>query len=164
MTYGIATNNWERQDRPRSGRPWVTTANLDRYIRITHARNHLQTSTGTARETIGTHGRLINEHTVRRRLRDDGMIPRRPYVGQILTQRHRRDRLAWARAHSGWARQRWATVLFSDESNSTSVTPMDDVAYIDDVEKDLPVLCRRGKPIRRWQRDGVAWYQSWVQR
>ena len=42
--------------------------------------------------------------------------PRRPYVGQVLTARHRAARLQWAQRHFRWARQQWARVLFSDES------------------------------------------------
>ena len=42
--------------------------------------------------------------------------PRRPYVGQLLTARHRAARLHWAQRHFRWGRQQWARVLFSDES------------------------------------------------
>ena len=103
-------------DRPRVGRPRVTTPQQDLYIRVTHARNRRQTAVATARTTIGHHNRPVNEHTVRRRLREAGMINRRPYHGPVLTQRHRQNRLAWARGHAGWSRQRWASVLFTDES------------------------------------------------
>ena len=44
------------------------------------------------------------------------MRSRRPYVGTILTRRHKQARLAWANAHLRWTRQQWATVLFTDES------------------------------------------------
>ena len=42
--------------------------------------------------------------------------PRRPYVEQVLTARHRAARLQWAQRHFRWGRQQWARVLFSDES------------------------------------------------
>ncbi len=67
---------------------------------------------GLLERPLGRSTVLLMNIQYRRHLRDDGMRPRRPYLEQILTQRHRRDRLAWAKAHSGWARQRWATVLF----------------------------------------------------
>ena len=41
---------------------------------------------------------------------------RRPYVGQVLTARHRAAGLQWAQWHFRWGRQQWARVLFSDES------------------------------------------------
>ena len=42
--------------------------------------------------------------------------PRKPYVGQVLTARHRAVRLQFAQRHFRWGRQQWARVLFSDES------------------------------------------------
>ena len=55
-------------DRPRSGRPRVTTQRQDRRIRLVHLRNRLRTATETAREVIGTHGRRVCPRTVRNRL------------------------------------------------------------------------------------------------
>lgn len=104
------------RDLPRSGRPKVTTRNQDRYIRLTHARDRFKPATETARQTVGTHNRHISDRTVRRRLSDGGMKLRRPYVGPVLTRRHRRNCETWALNHRGWARQQWASVLFSDES------------------------------------------------
>ena len=42
-------------DRPRSGRPRVTTQRQDRRIRLVHLRNRLRTATETAREVIEEH-------------------------------------------------------------------------------------------------------------
>ena len=42
--------------------------------------------------------------------------PRRSYVGQVLTARHRAARLQWAQRHFRLERQQWARVLFPDES------------------------------------------------
>ena len=42
--------------------------------------------------------------------------PRRLYVGQVLTARHRAVRLQWAQRHFRWGRQQWARILFSDDS------------------------------------------------
>ena len=41
---------------------------------------------------------------------------RRPYIGPILTRRHRNQRLQWATGQRRWKRRQWAHVLFSDES------------------------------------------------
>ena len=80
-------------DRPRSGRPRVTNAREDRLIARNHRRNRLQTASGTARATIGTHGRAISRQTVSRRLSSFGLNCRRPYFGPVLTRRHRQNRL-----------------------------------------------------------------------
>lgn len=102
-------------DRHRPGRPRVTTQNQDHYIRVQHLRNRFRTATATASETIGTHGRQLSARTVRNRLRVEGIRPRRPFVGAILTRRHRDARLQWCNRHRYWNLQRWSSVVFSDE-------------------------------------------------
>ena len=55
-------------DRHRNGRPLTTAANQDHYIRVSNAGNRFLTAAETARQTLGTHNKPINEHTLRRRL------------------------------------------------------------------------------------------------
>ena len=99
-------------DRRRPGRPRVTNLRTDTFITLTHLRRRFQTATSSARQ----YG--ISKQTVLRRLRQarQPIRPRRPYVGQMLTARHRAARLQWARRHFLWERQQWARVLFSDEA------------------------------------------------
>jgi hypothetical protein len=59
----------------------------------------------------------VAAQTVRCRLRKSGVRARRPFKGPILTQRHRRQRLEWARGHLPWTRQQWQEVQFSEESH-----------------------------------------------
>ena len=96
-------------DRRRPCRPRGTNLRMDRFITLTHLRRHFQTATSSARQYD------ISKQTVLRRLRLPSQ-PRRPYVGQVLTARHRAARLQWAQRHFRWGRQQWARVLFSDES------------------------------------------------
>ena len=58
-------------DRPRSGRPRVTTANEDHHLRILHLRNRFPTVTSSAATGLGHV--ISRRHTVRRRLRQHGM-------------------------------------------------------------------------------------------
>lgn len=104
------------EDLPRRPRSRITTPVQDRYITLTHLRNRRLNAAETARGTIGTHGRHISGQTVRNRLRVSGLRARRPYNGLILTPRHRRLRLAWARRHVRDTRADWGRVLFTDES------------------------------------------------
>ena len=67
-------------DRPRPGQLPVTTARQDRQIRLAHLRDRFRTAATTAANTIGRHGRRIHPITVRRRLRQAGLRPRRPTV------------------------------------------------------------------------------------
>ena len=102
-------------DRPRSGRPRVTIERQDRYIRLSHLRRRFHPASKTAAVTIGTHGRPISPDTVERRLKDHGLTARRPFRGPVLSARNRQNRLAWAYQHLRWTRQRWGSVLFTDE-------------------------------------------------
>ena len=102
------------RDRRRSGRPRVTSLRQDTYIRVTHLRNRLQTVALTARSIPGL--RNISPRTVRNRLRERNIRPRRPAIRPVLQQRHRVARLAWCRAHLRFTRRDWARILFSDES------------------------------------------------
>ena len=86
-------------DRRRPGRPRVTNPRTDRFITLTHLRRRFQTATSSARQ----YG--ISKQTVLRRLRQaqQPIRPSRPYVGQVLTARHRAARLQFR-----WGRQQWA--------------------------------------------------------
>ena len=105
-------------NRPRSGRPCITTQRQDRRIRLVHLCNRLRTATETAREVIGTHGRRVCPRTIRNRLQEFNLRPRCPYVGPNLTPRQRQRRMQWLRAHApNWFRLAdWRRVMFSDES------------------------------------------------
>ena len=99
-------------DRRRPGRPKFTNPRTDRFITLTHLRRRFRTATSSARQ----YG--ISKQTVLRRLRQawQPIRPRRPYVGQVLTARHRAARLQSAQRHFRLGRRQWARVLFSDES------------------------------------------------
>ena len=86
-------------DRPRSGRPRVTTRRQDRYIHLTHLRNRFRTAVETSQVTPGTHINRISADTVRNRLREFGLRLRRPYVGMPLTPRRRQVSMAWLTQH-----------------------------------------------------------------
>ena len=102
----------EVADRRRPGRPRVTNPLTDRFITLTHLRRRIQTATSSARQYS------ISKQTVLRRLRQarQPIRPKRPYVGQALTARHRAARLQWAQRYFRWGQQQCARVLFSDES------------------------------------------------
>ena len=105
-------------DRPRSGRPRVTTHRQDRYIRLTHLRNRFRTAVETSQVTPGTHNNRISADTVRNHLREFGLRPRRPYVGMPLTPQRRQVRMAWLTQHRPnlFPLRQWRNIMFSDES------------------------------------------------
>ena len=103
----------QTKDRPRSGRPRVTTAAEDRYIRQIHLRNRFVTATSTAAAALG---HVISPRTTLRRLRSAGLRAYRPFHGMALTLLHRQRRVRWARTVRRWQRRDWSRVLFTDES------------------------------------------------
>ena len=103
-------------DRPRSGRPRVTSQRQNRNIVRTHMRDRFLPATTTARQTVGTHNRPVSDTTVRRRLIAVHLNCRRPYIGQRITQRHRIARHNWAVLHRQWRNRQWQNIVFSDES------------------------------------------------
>ena len=104
------------RDRRRQPRSRVTSRPQDRYIVLTHLRNRFKSATSTARATRGLHGRIISSQTVRNRLKEANLRARRPRRCLVLTQRHKRARLLWARRHLRLTRADWANVLFVDET------------------------------------------------
>ena len=96
-------------DLPHRGRPRVTTRGQHRYIMNTHLRNRFQTATATAANTPDLHNNQISAKTVRNYMRENGL---HPYIGCVLTQHHRQNRLNWARVHTCCIWRRWNTVLF----------------------------------------------------
>ena len=104
------------EDRYRSGRPRVTTPREDRAIRHLHLQDRFATAAATGRVTIGSHGRPVSRQTVSRRLDEGNLKCRRPYVGPILTRRHRAARRNWAANNAFLGRHGWRDVIFSDES------------------------------------------------
>ena len=104
------------QDRPRCGRPRVTSGRVDRHIVREHTADRFLTASATARNTVGTHGRAVSHQTIGRRLREANLRCRRPYRGAMLTPHHRQMRLNWAQEHINWRLRDWSRVLFTDES------------------------------------------------
>ena len=102
-------------DRPRTGRPRCTTPAEDRYMRMCALRTR-SISGVQLRARLLQAGTRVSVQTVRRRLHSAGLRARRPYVGSVLTPRHRQARMTWVRRYRRWNNQQWATVLFTDES------------------------------------------------
>ena len=97
-------------DRQRSGRP-----GQDRYIRVFHLRNRTVSHQPLQPEYLDCKESACSQ-TVRNRLWQHGIRPRRPYFGAVLTPLHRRERVRWCNRLRDWTFRNWWRIWFSDES------------------------------------------------
>lgn len=102
--------------RPGQGRPRVTTAIQERYLRVSSLRQRFATARLLQNQLEQTHGVQISTQTIRNRLREYDLRPRVAARGPALTPAHRRARLDFAREHIHWEEADWERVLFTDES------------------------------------------------
>lgn len=98
------------EETPGRGRKRKTTNDEDGDMVRRHDANPFLPATTTAINFE------VSPQTVRRRLRENGFQCRRPYIGSLLTERHREARLEWAERHERWFHPQWSSVLFTDES------------------------------------------------
>ena len=111
VTRQTISNLWRRhnatgniRDRPSSGRPRVTSAVQDRYIRLRHLRDRTLAASATTTAIPGL--RRISDQTLRNRLREAGLAARRRVIRNVLTPRHLAERLQWCRLRR-WTRRQW---------------------------------------------------------
>ena len=62
------------------------------------------------------HGVQVSASTIQRRLREVGLLARKPCRKPHLTLCHKRARLQFSRVHRNWMQMQWSHVIFSDES------------------------------------------------
>lgn len=103
------------KDRPRSGRPCVTTPQDDRYISLTTLRNRTITARDLQARLRGR-GLNISDQTIRNRLHAAHLKARNAARRPEMTALHRQRRLRWCRDHRAWNLRQWSQVMFSDES------------------------------------------------
>ena len=104
------------RDRPRSGRPRVTSAATDRRIETLAARRRYVTARTIQAEVRQPGRQRISTQTVRRRLHHAGFRARHPATAPDMNAGHDHLRLAWCRHRRRWNRIQWGNILFSDES------------------------------------------------
>ncbi|KAL0830028.1 hypothetical protein ABMA28_003486 [Loxostege sticticalis] len=101
--------------RPRTSRQRCTSERDDRFIVSTSLRNRHLTGVDIQQELRRVRGVTVSEWTIRRRLKEANLTPKRPATGPKLTAGHRQARLQFAREHLNWSIDQWRSVLFSDE-------------------------------------------------
>ena len=102
------------EDRPRTGRPRVTSAAEDKFIRVTSLRNR-QLTAPQIRAHINalqsSSSRHISTSTVQRRLRESGLHDGIAANKPLLRKNNKKKRLAWAKKHKEWTLNQWKSTL-----------------------------------------------------
>jgi transposase len=105
-------HRWEEtrslEDGERSGRPRCTTEDVDQDIML-HSDSHVNDN---PKDIVRALDLDVSARTVRRRLNE---IDLHSYV-QRAEHENVRARIAFAEGYSNWTEDKWATVLFSDET------------------------------------------------
>lgn len=104
------------QDRPRSGRPKITSETEDNFIVTTSKRNRRLTAPEIQATINKTRTKPISLTTVKRRLRKKGLFGRVAVRKPLLRPQNRKKRLEWALRHQHWTEEDFKNVLWTDES------------------------------------------------
>lgn len=112
----------EYRRRPGQGRKRCTTQRDDRYVQLQALRNRKFTAPQLKNELLNTRRVNVSVKTVRRRLREAGLNPKRPAKVLWLLPHHKTARLQFARAHADWGEHEWSRVIFTESKFSHSNT------------------------------------------
>lgn len=108
------TGNFHR--RRESGRRKFTSERDDRFTVSTSLRNQSLTGVQVQQELRETRRVAVSKRTVRRRLKEANLTPKRTASGPKLTPAHRGASLHFTKEHVNWTYEQWCSVLFSDKS------------------------------------------------
>ncbi|KAF0026156.1 hypothetical protein F2P81_020893 [Scophthalmus maximus] len=107
------------EDRPRKGRPRVTSAAEDKFIRVTSLRNRRLTAAqirDQVNATQSSSSRHISRTTAKKRLCESGLHGRIAARKPLLRTGNKQKRLVWAKEHKEWTLDQGKSVLWSDQS------------------------------------------------
>jgi transposase len=104
------------QDKPRTGRPHKLTERNKRLIPKLLKKKETKTATAISK-SLKIHNNInVSRKTVSRALKSMGYSCRIKKKKPKLTEKHKKARLAWAKAHESWTSEEWRKVIWSDES------------------------------------------------
>lgn len=108
-------------EKGRSGRPRKTTIDHDQRL-FNLARTRPTTSVRSLSADVANH-RIpkISRQTVARRLHELDLESHVAVTKPLLTDNHKQKRLAWCKDRQSWGYEKWASAIFSDESNFTLI-------------------------------------------
>ena len=97
---------------PRPGRPRKLSDSAIRYlVRNAESETHVP-----MKELKNLSNIDVSLQTMRRRLQEEGIRKWKAMKRPLLTLKHAKERLAWAKAHQHWTVDDWKRIIWSDES------------------------------------------------
>jgi transposase len=97
------------------GRPSLLNTRMKQYCVRAITKDECENAVQVKKKLEEDHGMHVSVSTVRRALKEAGLVafvkPKKP----AISERNRIRRLAWARAHQFWTMEDWKRVIWSDE-------------------------------------------------
>jgi len=112
----IRFDNKENMEEDNGGRPRKLTAETVEHLKVNINRGVLRTSIDAMKEANRLLPQPVSVTTVRRRLREAGLIAKKIVKRPALKQQHINGRLQFVRKYKEWTMDDWARVIWSDES------------------------------------------------
>jgi len=115
------SKNKSFKDKPRSGRPQKLGERESRILTRILANSDQKTAEAVRKQASVHHNIFVSKDTVRRCLNKSGYVARVKRKKPILTNRHKKARLNWAKEKRAWTVEQWQNVVWSDETALTLV-------------------------------------------
>jgi transposase len=100
----------------KGGRPKVLTEREQKFLVQTITTGGKSNAVEARKELQEQLGKAVSDETVRRSLKASGMVPFVKPKKPLLTSKHRKERLKWAKEHINWTLDDWKKVVWSDET------------------------------------------------
>lgn len=104
------------KDKPRSGRPRVTTKTDDLHIITISKRSRKKTAPEIRAEINEMREKSLSVSTIQRRFRHAGIFGRVAVRKPLLRPQNKIKQLEWAKTHQNWTDEDFNRVLWSDDS------------------------------------------------
>jgi transposase len=108
------TNSFK--EKPRSGRPKLLDDRQKRILARILRSSKVKTAEHVRKEAKQFHNIDVSRDTVARALKSMGYVARVKKKKPMLSEKQRKARLEWARAHAKWTSDDWKHVIWSDEA------------------------------------------------
>lgn len=114
--FGRVVKNNSFKEKSRAGRP-RKLSDRSRRVLVNILRKSNRKSPEHVRKEASTHHNIdVSASTVRRAFKESGYVARVKKKKPLLTAKHKKLRLSWAKKHNTWTVDEWRNVIWSDES------------------------------------------------